>query len=205
MKPTYNGFEAKKNSGDFTQLPPPGAYVAKIMSVRFLAKDGDKQQRDQIELFLDIIEGDYTGRFVEVWNDQKEKFGDKVPYKGIVRLTPPVEGDEDWRYRNFEGNIWCVQESNPGYTWDWDENKLKDKIVGINLRQRLYTYTNSKGETKDGETVEIARFETVADVRSGKVKTAKPRDQRQKHDEETEDNSNDGGFTDVSKDVNVPW
>lgn len=202
MKPTYNGFEAKKSSA-FTELPPPGAYVGEIKAVRYLPKDGENQQRDQIEMMIDITEGEYAGRFVEVWEDQKEQWGDKVPYKGIFRLTPPVEGDEEWRKRGFEGNLWCVQESNPGYAWDWDEKKLKGKKIGFSVRKKLYTYTARDGSEKDSETVEIARFETVEDVRNGKVKPMKERDIRRKHENEE---AADEGFTKVDgSKIDVPW
>ena len=194
MKASYKGFEAKK-SGGYLELPPKGAYVAEIQAVRFV--EGTDGQRDRIECFMEIVEGEYANRFHEVYEDQKERFGDdSAKYKGIFRLVPPVDGDEDWRKRSFEGNLWCVQESNAGYTWDWDEKKLKGKKVGINLRKRLYTYND-----KDRETVEIARFETVDDVRNGKVKPAKDRDQREKRDS---DGVSGGEFTEVN-DVSVPW
>lgn len=190
----YKGFEAKKTGG-FLDLPPVGAYVAEIQAVRFVeGKDG---QRDRIECFTDIIEGEYANRFHDVFEDQKERFGDSAKYKGIFRLNCPFDdSDEDWVKRNFEGNIWCVQQSNPGYTWDFDEKKLKGKKVGINLRKRLYTYND-----KDRETVEIARFETVDDVRNGKCRPVRDRDQR----EQKNDSADEQNFTDVSKDVNVPW
>jgi len=195
MKASYKGFEAKK-AGGFTELPPVGAYVAEIQAVRFVpGKDGF---RDKIECFMEITEGEYSGRFHEVYDDQKERFGDTAKYKGIFALVPPTEDDEEWRKRAFEGNLWCVQESNPGYTWDWDEKKLKGKKVGISIRKRLYTYNG-----KHRETVEIGRFETVDDVRNGKCKPMKDRDQRKQEDEEV---STDGSeFTDVSSDVDVPW
>ena len=83
------------------------------------------------------------------------------------------------------------------YTWDWDEKKLKGKKVGINVRKRLYTFND-----KDRETTEIGRFETVDDVRNGKCKPMKERDQRTKREEDSTDGSE---FTDVSSDVSVPW
>jgi len=195
MKASYKGFEAKK-SGGFLELPVAGAYVAEIQAVRPVeGKDG---QRDRIECFMEITEGEYKDRFHEVYEDQKERFGDNAKYKGIFRLSCPFEDDEDWIRRTFEGNLWCVQQSNPGYEWDWDEKKLKGKKVGINIRNRLYTYNG-----KNRSTVEIARFETVDDVRNGKCKPAKDRDQREKGGS---DDSTDGSeFTDVSKDVEVPW
>ena len=202
MKASYKGFEAKKNSGNFVTLPPAGAYVAQIQDVRFVPADGDRQKRDVIELMIEIIEGEYANRYHEFYESQKERFGGDTKYKGIFRLTPPVDGDDDWRKRAFEGNLWCVQQSNDGYAWDWDEKKLKGKRVGINLRRRLYTYTNKDGEQVDGETTEIGKFETVEDVRNGKCKPMRDRDQRSK---ETDDSTDGSEFTDVSKQVSVPW
>jgi len=203
MKPSYSGFEAKK-TGAFIELPPVGAYVAEIRDVRFLEADGDKQQRDVIELMIEIVEGEYKGRYMEAYNDQKERNADKAKYRGVFRLTPPVDGDEDWRKRVFEGNLWCVEQSNPGYSWDWDEKKLKGKKVGISVRKRLYNYTNNKGEVVDAETTEIGRFDTVDDVRNGKVKPMRDRDQRTNKSESNTDGQN---FTDVSasNEVSVPW
>jgi hypothetical protein len=195
MKASYKGFEAKK-AGGFTDLPVAGAYVAEIQAVRFVA--GEDGQRDRIECFMEITEGEYKDRFHQVYEDQKERFGDDAKYKGIFRLVCPFEDDDDWRKRTFEGNLWCVMQSNAGYSWDWDEKKLKGKKVGINLRNRLYTYNG-----KDRSTVEIARFETVDDVRNGKCKPAKDRDQREKNGDSAETNGSE--FTDVSKDVAVPW
>ena len=118
MKATYKGFEAKK-SGGYTELPPVGCYVAEIQGVKLKTPDKDEVQRETIELFLEIIEGEYKNRYHEVYDSQTERFGNAT-YRGVFRLVPPSEGDEDdWRKRNFEGNLWCIQQSNAGYTWDW--------------------------------------------------------------------------------------
>jgi hypothetical protein len=198
MKPSYNGFEAKKSSG-FITLPPAGAYVAEIQNVRFApANKAENRSRDAIELMMEITEGEYAGRYMEFFNDQKEKFGDTVKYKGVFRLIPPLDNDDDWRKRTFEGNIWCIQESNPGYVWDWDEKKLKGKKVGISVRDRFYTFNGN-----DRSTTEIARLETLDDVKNGKVKTMKPRDQRTGESASIGESNNAEGFTVAS--VDVPW
>ena len=194
MKPSYSGFEAKKTGG-FVELPPVGCYEAEIKAVRFVQADGNTQNRDVIELMIDITEGEYKGRYMEVYNDQKERFGDTIKYKGVFRLTPPVDGDEDWRKRNFEGNLWCVEQSNPGYSWDWDENKLKGKKVGINVRKRLYTFNG-----QDRETTEICKFETIQDVKDGRCKPMRERNQRN-----NSGSSEEPTFTEVSTEVSVPW
>ena len=199
MKPTYQGFEAKENSTSFLELPPAGVYIGQIMAVRVVDADGVKTFRDWLEVMLEITEGDYKGRFTAVYNDQKERFGaENTRYRGTFRIAIPTgkEDEEEWVKRNFEGNLWCVEQSNPGYHWDWDENKLTGKKIGINLRTRLYTYND-----KDKETVEVARFETLDDVKTGKAKPAKVRDQRKHDDTPSFDTST---FTEVNTEL-PPW
>ena len=205
MKPTYSNFEAKENSQSFLELPPAGVYVGQILKVRVIEADGQKTFRDAIELMVEITEGEYKGRFTDVYNEHVQRFGkENAWYKGIFRLLPPKDGDDDWWFRNFEGNIWCVEESNPGYKFrkpdgSWDEQGLAGKTIGLNIRNRLYNYTNSKGEVVDGKTIEIAKFETVQNVHNGKVKALKDRDKRKK---EEESNPVPSGFTQVN--TNLP-
>lgn len=194
MKPTYGNFEAKK-SGGYIELPPVGAYVAEIQDVR----TGEQFDHTIIELMMEITEGEYKGRYHEVYEDQRERFGNAT-YKGVFKLTAPNDNDEDWRVSTFQGNLWCVQESNPGYKWDWDEKKLKGKKVGISVRKRLYTGQDKDGNPVDRETLEIGRFETITDVKAGKVKPMKVKDTRKKNE-----STSGSDFTDVSKDVEVPF
>lgn len=199
MKPTYQGFEARENSASFLELPPAGVYIGQIMAVRVVDADGVKTFRDWLEVMLEITEGDYKGRFTAVYNDQKERFGaDNTRYRGTFRIAIPSgkEDEEEWVRRSFEGNLWCVEQSNPGYHWDWDENKLTGKKIGINLRKRFYTYNG-----KDKETIEVARFETVDDIKNGKAKPAKERDQRKHDDTPAFDAST---FTEVNTEL-PPW
>lgn len=205
MKPSYSSFEAKPNNGGFITLPPVGAYEAEIQAVRFVPKnEAENVFRDTIELMIEITEGECKNRYHEVYESQKERFGDSIKYKGIFKLYPPVEGEEgyDWRKSVFEGNLWAVEQSNANYHWDWDEKKLKGKKVGINVRQYLYTYND-----KDRETTEIGQFEPIQDVKDGKCKTMKPRDRRKNKDNSGEvASTDDSGFTEVSgNEISVPW
>ena len=193
MKATYKNCEPRK-SGNFIELPPVGAYIGEIQAVREI----EIYDRPAIELFIEITEGEYANRFHEVHEDQKERFGDTAKYKGIFRLFPYLgENDDDWRKKVFEENLWAVEQSNPGYKWDWDEKKLKGKKVGINIRNRLYTYNN-----KNRTTTEIGQLESIEDVKNGKCKKLKDRDQRRPIDEDSTDGSD---FTEVSDTVDVPW
>lgn len=200
MSQGYSGFSTKRRN-NFIELPPVGAYVAEIRDVRKLEADPkENRERAVIETMIEITEGDYAGQYTKVFKDQDERFG-QAKYKGVFRLTQPKDAnDEDWLKRRFEGNLWCVEQSNPGYQWDWDEKKLKGKKIGISVRKRLYTYNG-----KDRETTEIGQFETVEDVKSGKCKPMRDRDQRESKGQDTADSTDGSGFTEVSATVDVPW
>lgn len=193
MKPTYNGFEARKSS-NFAQVPPAGAYIAEIQGVK--TEDSYDHSRENIVLMLEITEGEYAGQYHKVYEEQKNSFGDNVKYKGVLRLSPPIDGDEAWVKSRFEGNLYCVEQSNPGYHWDWDENKLKGKKVGINVRK--FFYTGNDGEQK--ETTQIAQLETVEDVRNGNCRKLKDRVQKG-----TASQSSESEMTNVSGTVDVPF
>ena len=193
IKPTYQ-VETKQRSNGFKTLPPVGAYEAEIIDVR------TEEQFDHtvIMLRLEITEGEFKGRYMEVYKDQDEKFGN-AKYKGVFRLIVPNDNDQPWQKTGFESNLWAVEQSNAGYKWDWDENKLKGKKVGINVRKYLYTYNDI-----DRETTEIGQFEPIQFVKEGKCLTLRPRDKRK--DKDAPADSTDGKeFTDVSKEVSVPW
>ena len=191
-----------KQRGSFLGLPVEGIYPAEIRNVRVVEADKSRgQTHDTLEMMIEITDGEYKGRYMEVYNDQKERFGDEVKYKGVFRLFIPGEEPVDWIDRKFSNNIWCVQESNPDYTYDSKDpdclKKLKGKKIGINVRKYLYTYNG-----QDRETTEIGQFETIEDVKAGTKKPLKPRDKREHKDSDSTDGSN---FTDVSKEVSVPW
>lgn len=195
MKPTYKNFEAKQSKG-FLTVPPAGAYVAEIKNVNVI-EPTDRNPRTVLELIVDISEGEYTHRYKDLFDENKNRFGD-ANYRGTFRITVPTEQDDEednWIKRKFEDQMFAIQESNPGYAWDWDEKKLKMKKVGISVRNRIYEYN---GKTRS--TTEIGRLEIVQDVRDGKIKPMKDRDQTQG---KTADSAH--GFTDVSDDTETPW
>lgn len=201
MKAKYSGYEGKKQGG-YVTLPPAGAYVGEILNVR--VEPSYDKTRDQLVLMLDITEGECAGRYKQVYDDQKERFPD-CKFKGTLRILVPEEDDPDdkaWIRRVFEGNLWAVEQSNgllpngdPIYKWDWDETKLKGKKVGFSVRKRLYTWNN-----QDRETTEIAQLESIPEIREGKVRPIKDRDNR------TGD-ADDTGMTatDVTGTVDVPF
>ena len=95
----------------------------------------------------------------------------QAKYKGDLRIQIPNPDNTrrnhpEWDLRTFNNAIYCIEQSNPGFKWAWDETKLKGKTVGINVREGTYngnTYT------------QIGRLEVADDVRKGIVETMRPK------------------------------
>lgn len=176
----YSGFEARQSK--YLAMPPEGAYEAQIQGVR-VERDRENTH-DVLVLMIEIMYGEYTNRYHELYDNKKNRFGGDAKYPGVYRLTVPNEDepeDKAFLKRRFENAMFCIEQSNPGYHWAWDERSLKGKGIGINVRKRFYQYNG-----KDYESTEIGQFETLEDVIAGKWKPMKPRDSRKQSEEQPE-------------------
>lgn len=178
------------------ELPPQGAYQAVIRGARV---EDTAWGGQRLIIALDITEGEYAGRYQQIF-DYDNNNGNFTPkFKGVFRLNVPSgDGSEKdaWTKKLFEGAIWAIEKSNPGYTFDFDEKKLQGKVVGINVRNREWEYNDMNGWT-----TEIGRLEVLDDVKAGKVKPMKDRPLQNKT--ETSEQTAEG-FTPVEVD-NLPF
>ena len=62
----------------------------------------------------------------------------------------------------------CLEESNPGYHWDWDETKLRNLGVGMLVREREWEMDGNTGWSTECGTVT-----DVTAIREGKFKPLK--------------------------------
>ena len=115
MKPfkDYDKTQAYANR----EVLPPGGYVLKIGGVKYESGSG---RSDQIVLRFDIDEGEYNGYFQRNYDEQNTE--DKK-WKGTYRIwVPSDDGSEQdgWSKRRFKTIMNAFEDSNPGYSWDWD-------------------------------------------------------------------------------------
>ena len=144
---------------------PVGGYVAKIMN----AEVKEYTWGDVLVVSFDIAEGEYKDFFA---NQYKANTNEDKKWKGNFRINVPQESNQwfESQKRTFGNAIACIEESNCGYAWDWDETKLKGKTVGVLFREREWEW-----EGKSGITTECCTFCSVDDVRSGNFKTPRPK------------------------------
>lgn len=167
MKAFSNYDEAKKQAQAQSGAKlPKGAYVCKIMGVRY--EEGKDGKSDVLVLQFDITEGEQKDFFKKQYeaNTSEDK-----KWKGTVRIyIPNDDGSEKdgWTKKSFAGWMDAFEKSNSGYSWNWDEQTLKNKFVGIVFGET--------GTVIDGKNVVYteARFGIdVEKVRSGKAPEAK--------------------------------
>lgn len=128
---------------EFTDRPklPLGAYVCKVKQVA-VQNNG---YGDQLCILFDIAEGDFSGYFN---NDYKNNQNQNKKWKGVLRQwLPKDDGSEkdEWTKRSFKGMVTAFEKSNPGYQFDWNENSLVGKFVGILFRNEEWDYNGKHG------------------------------------------------------------
>ena len=169
----FEGFKSEASGKKFPMLPA-GAYVAGIKNVKIDGTEPDQQ----LVLRLDIIEGEFAGYYTKRWENDSQNAGFQqryeAKYKGDLRIQIPNPDNgkrqhPEWDVRTFNNAIWCIEQSNPGYKWDWNEAALKGKIVGINVRAGVYN---------GNEYTTIGRLEVAEDVRKGLVTAMRPKEDR---------------------------
>lgn len=120
---------------------PKGGYVIKILNTKVVAYSWGSV----LVLQMDIAEGEQAGFYQKNYDNQTQE--DKK-WKGTFRINlPKDDGSEQdsWTIRSLKTNMTAIEQSNPGYTWDWDETKLKGKIVGALFNEKEYEFNGKKG------------------------------------------------------------
>ena len=89
-------------------------------------------------------------------------------WKGVLRQYIPTDdgSEKDARTKSyFKAMIEAIEDSNNGYHWDWDEKKLKGKIVGCLFRLEEWEW-----DGKSGWRTAALKFIEAQKIRDGKFK-----------------------------------
>lgn len=160
----FSNYEAKRSTSSKETLPA-GGYVCQIQGARV---EQYNNGFSSLVLAIDVIEGEYAGIWKKDYdnNDREDK-----KWRGTFRISiPKDDGSEQdaWTKRTFGNAMWAIEQSNPGYTWDWDEKKLKGKKIGVIYRNREWEHNGYTGWT-----TEAGGSESVENIRAGKFKMLK--------------------------------
>ncbi len=159
------GYKEAQTYSDQERLPV-GGYILGIKNVEYKENDWG----DVIILSFDIEEGEFKGFFAR---NYKEQTGEDKKWKGTYRLrVPKDDGSEQdsWTLRRFKTVITNFEESNSGFHWDWDEQKLKGKKIGALFNNKEYNFNNRSGfftnchSLVTVEKIKSGKFEIPADT-----------------------------------------
>lgn len=168
----FKHFKPSQPTGERMSLPA-GIYEAHVIQAKVEERDDMKA----LLIYVEIDKGEYAGFYRKQYDSQQgSQFN--VRYKGIYRIQLPdgqSEEHDNWRQHQLEAFVWAMEDGNPGYKWNWDEDKLKGLKCGLNVRERDY-YVNQKL----GTTTEIGRIESIAKVNDpDETKRPKPMRKRE--------------------------
>lgn len=162
MKPIANWNDITPEVEGMRSKLQPGGYVIRITGVTNDAK------KEYLKVVYDIAEGDEAGRFSDAWSQDPAHDYAHSFFRSYKEKAKGL----------FKGFIKAVEESNGGYTWDWHEERLAGKLLGIVLGEE--EYLTNRGEISTRLTV---RSVTTADrIRAGEftvpdIKKYKPKEE----------------------------
>ncbi len=162
----FNGYDETQAYRGFEKLPV-GGYIVKIQNVRFM--EGKNGNSDMITLAFDVTEGEYKDYFKKQFESQTTE--DKK-WKGTFTIyCPKDDGSEKdgWTKRSFKTIMEDIEASNPGYVWNWDENTLKGKNLGI-----IFGEVNDVIDGKEIKYNKAKKTSSVENIKKGNFKIPNP-------------------------------
>ena len=160
----FSNWENVKPAAERQQLPK-GGYIVKILDAKVCTYTSDKGSFEKLEISVDIADGEFKDFYATDYRSQTQE--DKR-WKGVLRqYIPTDDGSEkdEWTKSVFKAMTDAVEDSNPGYHWDWNETGLKGKIVGALFRSEEWDY-----QGKTGFATHCFKFIPVEMIKSGKFK-----------------------------------
>lgn len=141
MKAISN-FDKIQENGGFEKLPV-GGYIVKILAV------DDVPEKEYLKIFFDINEGEKKGFFTKAFKEdtRAEK---KWPNAGSF-----IRSYKEKALPMFKGFTNAIENSNKGYSWNFDEKSLVNKVVGLVIGEE--EYLNQKGQVRKRTYVSTVR------------------------------------------------
>lgn len=154
MKPISNYENVQASTGEFAR-PTAGGYICHIVDVEDVPYDANTQKGDYLKIFYDIADGEFENYYAEA----NAKFGGEWWSKFIRSYKEKALG----MFKHFTN---CVEASNVGYSWDWNEKGLRGKVIGLVFGEEEYEKNDGKIATR----LYVKDVKTVEDIKAGNFK-----------------------------------
>lgn len=128
----FDGYDEVKVN-NFPERLKLGGHICKVLEAKIeqLTSKKDEKTYDQLVIKFDIESPDeQAGFYANKFTDDARADALNAKWKGYHRISVPTDESEDFIKSNFKAFTTSVEESNPGYKWNWDENTLVGKTFG---------------------------------------------------------------------------
>jgi hypothetical protein len=158
MRKIENYETVQASSGEFAR-PTAGGYICKIIDVEDVPMN-EQGKGDYLRIEYDIADGE----FKDYYKEQFDKFGGNWFASFIRSYKEKALG----MLKHFTN---CIEASNPGYEWDWNEKGLVGKVVGLVFCEEEYKNNEGKIKTK----LVVSQIKTVEEIKNGDFKVPAPK------------------------------
>ena len=138
--------EVKVNN--FPERLKLGGHTCKVLEAKIeqFTSQKDGKTYEQLIIKFDIESPDeQAGFYAKRFADDAKADALNAKWKGFHRISVPTDDSEDFIKSRFKGFTTSVEESNPGYKWNWEENTLVGKVFGGVFG--FEEFTNQEGKT----------------------------------------------------------
>jgi hypothetical protein len=150
-----NNFEnVQATTGEFNK-PTAGGYAIEIINVVDVPMDEKTGKGDYLKIDYDIFNGEFRGYYTK----QNEKFGGEW----FATFYRSYKDSAAGMFKHFTN---CVEASNMGYKWAWDEKSLVGKFVGAVMGEEEYR----KKDGSIGVRLVIKEIKTIDEIATGDFK-----------------------------------
>lgn len=115
-----------------------GGYICKILACKTEVSKSNKQM---LVINFDIAEGEFKDWYLNKYKSAPRDANNPVEPKWQGKYYLLLEGE------GYEGRLKAfttsVEESNEGYTWDWNEENLKGKLFGAIFREEEFIWNGA--------------------------------------------------------------
>ena len=142
------------------QALAPGGHIVRIIGMR--QEMSKLSNKPMLTITFDIQEGSEYDGFYKRLHETKRKFDVNAKWSGVIRyMLYAKDGVSTNGF--FKGFIGALEESNPGFKWNWDERSVSGKMVGMVFGEEEY----SKTDGTIGTSVKAQMARSVQAIRDG--------------------------------------
>jgi hypothetical protein len=156
----YDDFDKVQAATGERETLEPGGYICKIIDASVKDAEPGKNYDQLMKIAFDIAEGEHAGYYKRQF-ERKKQFDANAKWPGVYNQT--IRKD---KLQYFKGMTTAIEESNPGYKWNWDEKSLKGKLFGGLFGEE--EYRGNDGTLRVN--TKLAWIRSVASINDGNYK-----------------------------------